>query len=210
MTCRASETCPLASISPANPWLASMSKGRYLGRSILQSSLISSRALRKRPAARNSRTRRSAAPICSAVGASLDCAVIMGEKITGVGGRWQIVCRWSVRLFSSSKQWNHIPSSSWALFSSPPRTNGARDNRLLTGADRPPSLEVETTPVLGAAGNAGAGRPGEAGFVDILPDCGVGFVPVVNDQIETKALSLGGFDANHLKRDRGLNAITRR
>ena len=56
---------------------------------------------------------------------------------------------------------------------------------------RPPSLKISTSPVLRTALNAGAGAQAETTTVDVFPGCGVGLVPIVNQDVESHAATGG-------------------
>ena len=56
--------------------------------------------------------------------------------------------------------------------------------------------------------DAGARGPGDAGFVDILAESGVGLVAIINDEVEPKAF-LAVWKANFVEGNRGLENILR-
>src|SRR5262249_55312989 len=70
------------------------------------------------------------------------------------------------------------------------------------------SFQVQPSPILWPALHAGARRPGDAGFIDVLARRGVRFVAIVDDYVEADSSSAGGRDAYLTKGDCCLNAIT--
>src|SRR5439155_24357482 len=67
-------------------------------------------------------------------------------------------------------------------------------------------IQVDPAPVFGPALHARARRPGDAGFVDVLAEGGVGLVAVVNDEVEAESL-LVARKANLVEGDGGLDAV---
>src|SRR5207237_664032 len=52
----------------------------------------------------------------------------------------------------------------------------------------------------------GAGGPGDAGFIDVLAESGVGLIAVIDDNVEPKTF-LAVWKANFVEGNRGLDAV---
>src|SRR6185437_8619333 len=68
-------------------------------------------------------------------------------------------------------------------------------------------FQFDSSPILRAALDAGPGGPGDAGFIDVFTDRGVGFVAVVDDQVEADDFPRSGRDADFIEGNGGLDAV---